>query len=86
MHHDSLRLPPWLLPAEKRCGTLNQAKLELKPHQYMVLHPSALLPFAFFLLSSFNLFIASRNLWCLLAALAGFATLLPTIAISLRYL
>jgi len=65
-----LWLPPWLLPAEKRCGTSSQAKLEPKPHQYMVVHPSALLPFAFFLLSSFDLFIVSRDLGCLLAALA----------------
>ena len=35
--------------------TSNQAKLALKPHEYTALHPSALLPFAFLLLSSFDL-------------------------------
>ena len=36
----------------------------------MVLNPSALLPLAFFLLSSFDLFIVSRDLGRLFAALA----------------
>jgi hypothetical protein len=83
MYHD--RPLAFIAPTARReaMWTSNPAKLAPKPNQYMVLHPSALLPFAFFLLSSFDLLIASRDLRRLFASrLRHFAT----IANILRYL
>jgi hypothetical protein len=64
--------------------TSNQAKLAPKPHQYVVLHPSALLPFAFFLLSSCRLLIAYPVTFARLFAARDFATF-ATCAVAVNY-
>ena len=82
MYHDRSLTPTVAVACREAMWTSNPAKLARhpKPHHYIALHPSALLPLAFFLLPSFDLLIASRALLVFVCG-ARLRHYRPTIAI-----